>query len=55
MSDYLDGGLDGRAASRLERHLRWCPDCRRLLRALRRTVAGLRALGGDTVDGDATR
>jgi anti-sigma factor RsiW len=45
MSDYLDGELDPRAASGVDRHLRWCPNCRRMLESLRRTVAGLRALG----------
>jgi anti-sigma factor RsiW len=44
MSDYLDGDLDRRAAAGVERHTRWCPNCRHMLRNLRRTVAGLRAL-----------
>lgn len=45
MSDYLDGDLDKAAAAAVERHVRWCPDCRRMLAGLRRTVGGLRALG----------
>ena len=44
MSDYLDGELDARAAAGVERHVRWCPNCRRMLENLRRTVAGLGAL-----------
>ena len=44
MSDYLDGELDPRAAVAVERHARWCPNCRRMLRNLGRTVGGLRAL-----------
>lgn len=45
MSEYLDGDLERPNARRLERHLRWCPNCRRMLRNLRRTVDGLHALG----------
>lgn len=45
MSDYIDGGLDERAASRVARHVRWCPNCRRMLANLRRTIGGLSALG----------
>jgi len=44
MSQYLDGELEPRAAGRIERHVRWCPDCRRMLANLRRTVTGLGAL-----------
>jgi predicted anti-sigma-YlaC factor YlaD len=45
MSDYLDGELCvPRAAAGVERHVRWCPDCRRILETLRHTVAGLGAL-----------
>jgi anti-sigma factor RsiW len=44
MSDYLDGDLDPRAGAGVERHVRWCPNCRRMLENLRRTVAGLGAL-----------
>lgn len=44
MSDYLDGELDSRAAAGVERHVRWCPNCRRMLGNLRRTVAGLGSL-----------
>jgi anti-sigma factor RsiW len=45
MSDFLDGELDPRAAAGVERHARWCPNCRRMLANLRRTIGGLRALG----------
>lgn len=44
MSDYLDGELDARAAAAVKRHVRWCPNCRRMLENLRRTVGGLGAL-----------
>lgn len=44
ISDYLDGELDPRAAAGVERHVRWCPNCRRILANLRRTVVGLGAL-----------
>jgi len=45
MSDYLDGELDRPAARLVQRHVRWCPSCRRMLANLRRTVDGLNALG----------
>jgi anti-sigma factor RsiW len=44
MSDYLDGELDPHAAAGVARHVRWCPNCRRMLKNLGRTVAGLAAL-----------
>ena len=44
MSELLDDELDGRTAAKLERHARWCPDCRHMLANLRRTVAALHAL-----------
>ena len=44
MSDYLDGELDLRAAVGVERHVRWCPNCRQMLENLRRTVASLGTL-----------
>jgi anti-sigma factor RsiW len=44
MSDYLDGELDARAVASVERHARWCPNCRRMLASLTRTIGGLRAL-----------
>ena len=47
MSDYLDGELDVATAAGVKRHVRWCPNCRRMLRNLGRTVAGLRALQSD--------
>jgi hypothetical protein len=43
MSDYLDGELDD--PTLVDRHVRWCPNCRRLLRNLRRTIGGLHRLG----------
>lgn len=44
MSEYLDGELDERTAARVRRHARMCPNCRRMLENLRRSVAGLSAL-----------
>lgn len=44
MSDYLDGELDERAAESVESHVRWCPNCHRMLTNLTRTIGGLRAL-----------
>ena len=44
MSDYLDGELDPTTTSTVDRHTRFCPNCRRMLANLTRTVAGLGAL-----------
>lgn len=49
LSDYLDGEL-GEERAAVERHLRWCPNCRRMLGNLGRTVTGLRRLA-DTPPG----
>ncbi len=46
MSDLIDGELDERSAAQVARHARWCPNCRRMLKDLRRTVEGLEALSG---------
>ena len=43
-ADFLDGELDPRAARSVECHAHWCPNCRRMLRTLARTIGGLRAL-----------
>jgi anti-sigma factor RsiW len=45
LSDYIDGDLEADERRRVERHLRWCPRCRRVLASLTRTVSGLRGLG----------
>ena len=42
MSDYLDDELDARAAAKVRRHVRMCPNCHRIFENLRRTVEGLR-------------
>lgn len=44
MSAYLDGELDEAKARSVERHTRWCPNCRRMLANLRATLAGLHRL-----------
>jgi anti-sigma factor RsiW len=46
MSEYLDHELEEQTATRVERHIRWCPNCARMLANLSRTVAALRALRG---------
>jgi len=45
MSEYIDGELDARTAARVKRHVRWCPNCRRMLANLTRTIHALRSLG----------
>lgn len=52
MSDYIDGELDARTAARVERHVRWCPNCRRMLANLTRTVRALRSLAARTPPGE---
>ena len=47
LSDYIDGDLDTGARDRVERHVGMCPQCRRLLETLKRTVAGLMGLRED--------
>lgn len=44
MSDYLDGELREAERARIERHVHWCPECRRALETLRRTLTALMAL-----------
>jgi anti-sigma factor RsiW len=52
LSSYLDRELGKAKARRMERHLRVCTECRRLLSGLRITVEALRRLPapGDDVD-----
>ncbi len=42
LSDYLDGDLVARSATRIRRHVRECPECRRALRSLERMLGLLR-------------
>ncbi len=44
MSELIDGELDPREAGQVTRHARWCPNCRRMLNDLWRTVDGLQSL-----------
>jgi anti-sigma factor RsiW len=44
MSAYLDGELAVLPRTRMERHARECPECRRLLAGLRQTMAALHRL-----------
>jgi anti-sigma factor RsiW len=55
MSEYLDSGLDAGAASAVERHVRWCPGCRRMLANLGRTLSGLRRVGEQQTPVDEPR
>jgi anti-sigma factor RsiW len=55
MSDLIDRQLDERSAAAVERHARWCPNCRRMLKNLRRAVAGLRDLGRQPTPVDSPR
>ena len=44
MSAYLDGELASRAWARIERHTGECPECRGILRSLRRMLGRLHGL-----------
>lgn len=44
LSDYIDGELRERERERVEEHVGMCPQCRRVLATLRKTVAGLGSL-----------
>jgi len=55
MSDYLDGDLDAQATGAVARHTRICPNCRRMLANLTRTVSGLRALRDLPSDGGVSQ
>jgi len=44
LSEYLDGELADRDRARVDEHVGICPQCRRVLATLRRTVAGLGSL-----------
>jgi predicted anti-sigma-YlaC factor YlaD len=41
LSDYLDDNLSRAERDRLEEHVGMCPQCRRVLRTLRRTLENL--------------
>ena len=47
LSDYLDSELDEGGRERVEDHVTLCPECHRVLATLRRTMEGLRSIGGD--------
>ena len=41
LSDYLDGDLRGDDRERVETHVGLCPECRRVLAGLRKTIGAL--------------
>lgn len=49
LSDYLDRGAKARLCSRIEEHLRECPECRVYVDTMRKTVVLYRSLGDDKV------
>ena len=52
LSAYLDDELSSRDAERVREHLETCPECRRLLDEIRRTVDALKALPSIEAPGD---
>lgn len=59
LSEYLDQELDLPQRERVEEHVGLCPQCRRVLATLRRTLRGLRDLRAaqrpDVADGIIAR
>jgi anti-sigma factor RsiW len=53
LSAYLDSELDAGERERVHAHVGMCPECRRMLAALRRTVEGLRDLHAEPAPGVA--
>jgi anti-sigma factor RsiW len=51
LSEYVDAELSPDERERLEQHLGICPQCRRVLATLMRTVQGLRRLRGEAPPG----
>ncbi|MGI8726873.1 MAG: anti-sigma factor family protein [Solirubrobacterales bacterium] len=51
LSDYLDRELDPGERERIEAHMSVCPQCRRVLATLRRTLEGLRGIGAPPTAG----
>ena len=51
MSDYLDGDLREGERVRVEHHAGLCPECRRLLRSLRETLARLTEMRAPAPEG----
>ena len=47
LSEYLDNELAPAGRRRVEEHVGMCPECRRVLAALRRTLEGLMGLKGE--------
>jgi anti-sigma factor RsiW len=47
LSEYLDGELAGNDRARVETHVGLCPECRRVLAGLRRTIRELMQLRTD--------
>ena len=47
LSSYIDRDLEAGGRARVDRHTELCPECRRALATLKRTVQALRRLGID--------
>ena len=47
LSSYIDRDLEAGGRARVDRHTELCPECRRALARLKRTVQALRRLGID--------
>lgn len=55
VSAYVDGELAPHDRTRIEAHAELCPECRRALRELRRTLQGLMGLKATPTEGIADR
>lgn len=53
MSAYLEGDLTERARHRLQRHVRECAECQRVLSSLQRMLDRLRSVSATSPAGEA--
>ena len=52
ISEFLDGELDEAASEEIRAHLRDCPECRRCIESLKKTVEVMKRCPRESVPGD---
>lgn len=50
ISEFLDGELDRDLCAKIESHLQDCPECRKCLESLRRTIELCRRMAEEEID-----
>jgi mycothiol system anti-sigma-R factor len=53
ISEYLDGELDKEICQKIRQHLQGCPECRRCLDSLRKTIDLCKEAGREKIPSDA--